>query len=76
MAENFTVGFHGRCLEIHPDEAKCISSSCTQHQGGECNVREAKAWLGERGDKKSIKNRPSTWQGGEYYQVVSKLYLA
>ena len=29
-----------------------------------------------RGDKRSMKNRPSTWPGGEEYQVVSKLHLA
>ena len=57
--------FHGGCLEINPDEAGCISSSCTQHQGGGCSVCEAKAWLGERGDKRSMKNHPSTWHGGE-----------
>ena len=68
--------FCGRCLEIHPDEAVCISSSCTQHQGGGCSVYEAKAWLGERGDKRSMKNHPSTLQGKEDYQAVSKLYLA
>ena len=28
---------------------------------------EAKAWLGERKDKRSVKNRPSTWQGGADY---------
>ena len=68
--------FHGGCLEINPDEAGCISSSCTQHQGGGCSTCEAKAWLVEIGDKRSIKNRPSNWQGKESYQVVSKLYLA
>ena len=41
-----------------------------------CSVCVAKAWLGERGDKRSMKNRPSTWQGGEDYQAVNKLYLA
>ena len=68
--------FCGRCLEIHLDEAGCISSSCTQHQGGICSACEAKAWSGERVDKRSLKNHPSTWQGGEDYQMVSKLYLA
>ena len=37
---------------------------------------EAKAWLGQRGDKRSIKTRPSTSHGGEDYQAVSKLYPA
>ena len=27
----FQMVFHGGCLEIHPDGARCISSSCTQH---------------------------------------------
>ena len=40
-----------------------------------CSVCEAKAWLGEWGDNRSMKNRPSTWQGGEDYQALSKLYL-
>ena len=64
------------CLEINPDVIGCISSSCTQHQGGGCSLCGAKARLGERGDKRSMKNCPSTWQGGEDYQVDSKLYLA
>ena len=68
--------FHGRCLEIHPDVAKCISSSCTQHQGGGFSICEAKAWFGERGDKRSIKNRLSSWQGGKDFQAVGKLYRA
>ena len=33
--------FHGRCLEINPDEARYISSSCTQHQGGGCSISTA-----------------------------------
>ena len=41
-----------------------------------CSVCEAKAWLVKREDKRSMKNRPSTWQGGEDYRMVSKLYLA
>ena len=40
-----------------------------------CSICEAKAWLEGRVDKKSMKNRPSTWQGGEDYLAVSKLYL-
>ena len=40
--------FCGGCLEIHPDEAGCISSSCTQHQAGRCSICEAKARLGEK----------------------------
>ena len=61
-----------RYLEIHSDEARCILSSCTQHQEGRCSICEAKAWLGERVDKRSMKNRPSTWQGGEDYWGVSR----
>ena len=41
-----------------------------------CRVCEAKGWFGERGDKRSMKNCPSTWQGREDYQAVSKPYLA
>ena len=37
---------------------------------------EAKEWSGERVDKRFNKNHPSTWQGREDYQAVSKLYLA
>ena len=48
MAEDSQMVFCGECLEIHPDEAGCISSSCSQHQGGECCIYEAKEWLGER----------------------------
>ena len=40
-----------------------------------CRVCEAKGWFGERGDKRSMKNCPSTWQGREDYQAVSMLYL-
>ena len=68
--------FPGGCLEINPDEARCISSSCTQHQGCGCSAWEDKAWLVERGDKRSLKNHPSTWQGGGDYQTVSRLDLA
>ena len=32
-------------------------------------------WVGERGDKRSVKNPPSTWQGGGDYQMVSRLDL-
>ena len=38
--------FCGGCLEINPDEARCISSSCTKHQGGRCSLCKAMAWLG------------------------------
>ena len=41
-----------------------------------CIVCEAKAWLGGRVDKRSMKNRPSNLQGGEDYLRVSKLDLA
>ena len=68
--------FCGRCLEFHTDEARFISSSCTQNQGGGCSVCEAKVWLGELVDKRSMKNCPSTCQVGEDYRMVSKLYLA
>ena len=37
---------------------------------------KAKAWLGGRVDKRSLKNRLSTWQGQEDSLMVSKLYLA
>ena len=30
--------FHGGCLKIYSVEYGYISSSCTQHQGGECSV--------------------------------------
>ena len=30
--------FCGECLKINPAEYGCISSSCTQHQGGGCSV--------------------------------------
>ena len=33
--------FCGGGLEINPNEAGCISSSCTQHQGGGCSVSVA-----------------------------------
>ena len=45
--------FCDRGLEINPNEAGCISSSCTQ----------ASAWLGEREDKISVENRPQPCQG-------------
>ena len=32
--------FCGLCLEINPVEYGYISSSCTQHQGGECSISE------------------------------------
>ena len=68
--------FCGRCLEIHPDDAGCISRSCTQHQGGGCSIWEAKVELGGRIDKRSMKYNPSTLQGGEGYPTSSNLYLA
>ena len=69
--------FCGGCLEIHPDEAGCISRSCTQHQGGSgCSICEAKVELGWRKDKKSMKYRLSALQGRGDYLTVSKLYLA
>ena len=33
--------FDGRGLGINTNEARCISSSCTQHQGGRCSVSVA-----------------------------------
>ena len=30
--------FRSGCLEINPDEARYISSSFTQHQGGRCSI--------------------------------------
>ena len=39
-----------------------------------CSACIAKAW--ERGEKRSLKNRPSIWQGGGDYQTVSRLDLA
>ena len=42
--------FCGGCLEIHSYEARCISSSCTKHQGCECSICVAKACLGGRVD--------------------------
>ena len=76
MAEDFTDGVLWQMPDIHPDEAGCISSSCTPQQGGGCSICEDKVWLGERGDKRSVKNPPSIWQDQEDYQAVSKLYLA
>ena len=56
---------------------KCLATfSILFNSGNPCSICEAKSWLGERGDKRTIKNRPSTWQGGEDYLAVSKLYLA
>ena len=39
-------------------------------------VLNTKAWQGGRVDNRSMKYRPSTWQGREDYSTVSKLYLA
>ena len=67
--------FVGECLEVHPDDARCMSRSCTQHQEGGCSICEAKVELGGRIDKRSMKYRLSTLQGREDYWTVSKLYL-
>ena len=40
------------------------------------SICEAKVELGVWIDKRSIKYRPSTLEGGEDYTTVSKLYLA
>ena len=39
------------------------------------SICEANGGLGGRVDKRSMKYRPSTLQGGEDYLTVSKLYL-
>ena len=40
-----------------------------------CGKCKAKLWLGEKVEKRSMKNCPSTWQGKEDYWTVSKLYI-
>ena len=63
--------FRGGCLEIHPYASGCI----TQHQGGECSVRQFREEQEGRVDKRFIKYLPSILQSGEDY-MVNKMYLA
>ena len=68
-------GVCGRGLEINPNKAGCISSSCTQHQGGRCSACETSVWLRERRDKTSAENRPQPNQGKEDYPLICRLDL-
>ena len=64
--------FHGGGIELNPNEPGCISSSCTQHQGGRCSACETTAWLRERGDKISADNHPQPQQGKEDYPLIRR----
>ena len=64
--------FPGGGLELSPNEAGCISSTCTQHQGGGCSACETSAWLRERGNKISSENCPQPKQGKEDYPLIRR----